>query len=230
MQNITTTATKTSLVVQLLQNTTTTKTSSMDELLQNTTTASSCPTSGKYKNNNINILNGQTIAKPNSNNRNNIHSRNIITLSSCETTIWFKRKTILSWLLDFKIIRVGGLVWYKTNLNGTKTYALVTCQICNGAITCSYCGDEFSIWNFEKHLGSNCGQPYDHITLPKTSTSTPACLIDCMVLSRDNMVEQNRCSICEVSSFILMWRCFGTSDNVWHSKQIWITHTIFWST
>ena len=35
----------------------------MDELLQNTTTASSCPTSGKYKNNNINIFNGQTIAK-----------------------------------------------------------------------------------------------------------------------------------------------------------------------
>ena len=96
----------------------------------------------------------------------------------------FKRKTILSWLIDCKIIRVGDLVQYRTNLDGTnKTYELVTGRICNGAIICSCCGDEFSIWNFEKHLGSNRGQPYDHITIHKTSTSTPTCLIDCIMLS-----------------------------------------------
>ena len=108
----------------------------------------------------------------------------------------FKRKTILSWLVDCKIIRVGDLVQYRTNLDGTnKTYELVTGRICNGAIICSCCGDEFSIWNFEKHLGSNRGQPYDHITTPKTSRSSSTCLIDCMMLSWDNLEEQNRRSI-----------------------------------
>ena len=84
---------------------------------------------------------------------------------------------------------------YRTNLNGTKTYELVTGLIFNGAITCSWCGDEFSIWNFEKHLGSNYGQPYDHITIPKTSISRPTPLIDCMVLSWDNPEDENRRSI-----------------------------------
>jgi len=107
----------------------------------------------------------------------------------------FKRKTILSWLLDCKIIRVGGLVQYRTNLNGTKTYELVTGLICNRAITCECCGDKISIWNFEKHLASNRGQPCDHITIPKNSTSTLTCIIDCIVLSWDNPEEQNRHSI-----------------------------------
>jgi len=86
-------------------------------------------------------------------------------------------------------------VQYRTNLNGTKTYELVTGLICNRAITCECCGDKISIWNFEKHLASNRGQPCDHITIPKNSTSTLTCIIDCIVLSWDNPEEQNRHSI-----------------------------------
>ena len=86
------TTTETSPVVQLAQNTTTTEASSMGEPLQNTTAAvETSPVvqlaQNTSNNKNINIFNGRIVDKHSNNNRNNIHSWNIITSSSCETTI-----------------------------------------------------------------------------------------------------------------------------------------------
>ena len=107
LQN-TTAKTETSPVVQLAQNTTTTtttETSSMGEQLQNSTTTAETISISGTS------LHQQTVRQP------------------------FKRKKILAWLLNCKVIRVGDLVRYKTNLNGTKTYELVIGLVCNGAIT-----------------------------------------------------------------------------------------------
>ncbi|XP_019422215.1 PREDICTED: increased DNA methylation 1-like isoform X2 [Lupinus angustifolius] len=72
------------------------------------------------------------------------------------------KKTILSWLIHCKCINEDELVGY---MDGTKKTATMTGRITRGAILCSCCKRERSVWNFEKHVGSDLGRPYEHIYL-----------------------------------------------------------------
>ncbi|CAL0331168.1 unnamed protein product [Lupinus luteus] len=72
------------------------------------------------------------------------------------------KKTILSWLIHCKCIKENECIGY---MDGTKKTAIMTGRITRGAILCSCCKRERSVWNFERHVGSDRGRPYEHIYL-----------------------------------------------------------------
>ncbi|XP_061337045.1 increased DNA methylation 1-like [Gastrolobium bilobum] len=95
------------------------------------------------------------------------------------------RKTILSWLIDCQLIDEDEEVCY---MGCTKESALMTGRITRGRILCSCCQRETSVWTFEKHAGSNLGQPYQHIYLLSKGTS----LQDCQIAAWEDANERKR--------------------------------------
>jgi len=69
------------------------------------------------------------------------------------------KKTILAWLTACKEIDEGTPVRYH---DGEKP---ITGLICKGAILCSCCDEEISVWEFEKHADSDIMQPYKRISV-----------------------------------------------------------------
>ncbi|KEH31637.1 GNAT family acetyltransferase [Medicago truncatula] len=97
-------------------------------------------------------------------NNNQEHSLTMETTSSSipeplprQPTIKHNKKTILAWLTACKEIDEGTQVRYH---DGEKP---ITGRIFNGAILCSCCDEEISVWKFEKHAQSEDIQPYKRI-------------------------------------------------------------------
>ncbi|XP_061337027.1 increased DNA methylation 1-like [Gastrolobium bilobum] len=95
------------------------------------------------------------------------------------------KKTILSWLIDYKLIDEDEQVCY---MDGTKEYAALRGRITRGGILCSCCQRETSVWTFEKHAGSDLKQPYEHIYLLQKGT----CLQDCLIAAWQDARERKR--------------------------------------
>jgi hypothetical protein len=81
--------------------------------------------------------------------------------SSRQPEIKHYKKTILAWLTTCKEIDEGTEVRYH---DGEKP---ITGRIFNGAILCSCCDEEISVWKFEMHAESDNMQPYKRISVAK---------------------------------------------------------------
>ncbi|RDX95177.1 Increased DNA methylation 1, partial [Mucuna pruriens] len=102
------------------------------------------------------------------------HSSSMRISSSLPKGTSSSKKTILSWLIDCKIIEEDEQVYYYKD--DTKESAAITGAITRVGILCSCCQEEISVWTFEKHADSDLKQPYKHICLPKKGTSLQDCL------------------------------------------------------
>lgn len=105
--------------------------------------------------------------------------------SSPEGVVRSCKKTILSWLIDCKLIEEHEQVCY---MDGTKASANMTGMITRGGILCNCCQKELSVWTFEKHAGSDLRQPYEHIYLHRKAT----CLQDCQIAAWQAASERER--------------------------------------
>lgn len=94
-------------------------------------------------------------------------------------------KTIMSWLIDCKMVREEEEVFY---MNGSKEGATKAGRIRRRGIVCDCCQKEMSVWAFEKHAGSERKNPYGHIYVVRTST----CLLDYQTSAWDESKEQGR--------------------------------------
>lgn len=107
------------------------------------------------------------------------------TSSQQQENTTLSKKTILAWLTACKAIDEGGQVRYK---GGVKT---ITGRISNGAIICSCCDQEFSVWEFEKHNKSTQQQPYKNIFMTRHNRLLEQSIIGAWMSAE----EQNRRSM-----------------------------------
>ncbi|KAI9111122.1 hypothetical protein K1719_017997 [Acacia pycnantha] len=80
----------------------------------------------------------------------------------CADQLSSNKTTILSWLIDCNIIKEGEHVTYSNEIKGNPAKIG---KIARGAILCSCCQREYSVWGFEKHCESDLNQPYQDIYL-----------------------------------------------------------------
>ncbi|XP_027362623.1 increased DNA methylation 1-like [Abrus precatorius] len=113
------------------------------------------------------------------------HDLSIKKLSSLPEGTSSNQKTILSWLIDHKLIEEGEQVYYRDD---TRESAAITGRITRGGILCNCCQEELSVWTFEEHAKSDIKQPYEYIYLSKEST----CLQDYLTASWYGATEQKR--------------------------------------
>ncbi|KAK7330812.1 hypothetical protein VNO77_25015 [Canavalia gladiata] len=95
------------------------------------------------------------------------------------------KKTILTWLIDCKLIEECEEVCY---MDAAKKNSTMTGRITRGGILCSCCKMLTSVWTFEKHAGSDLKEPYEHIYLPRKGKF----LQDCQIAAWQDAREQKR--------------------------------------
>ncbi|XP_057415649.1 increased DNA methylation 1-like isoform X2 [Lotus japonicus] len=118
------------------------------------------------------------------------------------------QRTILSWLIDREGIKEFEQVGYFYRSEQVPT---ATGLITRGGILCYCCQREISVWTFEKHAGSDLGEPYEHMYLLCKHERT--CLLR---KHKENSAEQNdgACSICGDGGDLI---CCDTCPSTYHS-------------
>ncbi|XP_057415679.1 increased DNA methylation 1-like isoform X2 [Lotus japonicus] len=145
------------------------------------------------------------------------------------------QRTILSWLIDREVIKEFEQVDY---FYGSEQVPNATGLITRGGILCNCCQREISVWTFEKHAGSELGEPYEHMYLPRKDENT--CLQDLLITAwlnaneiklrcpfsyvpKENAAEQNdgACSICgDGGDLISCDTCPSTYHSLCISKRV----------
>jgi hypothetical protein len=110
-------------------------------------------------------------------------SKNAIPPSSEGETI--RKRTILSWLIDLKLVEEDEQVFYQKFTAETVT---ATGRITRAGILCDYFQKEVSVLMFEEHALSYLKQPYECIYLLKKGT----CLQDLLITTWNEAGERKR--------------------------------------
>lgn len=85
-----------------------------------------------------------------------------------------KRRTILSWLIDFRSLQVNQRVRY---MDQTHSSEMLEGWIRRDGILCSCCSRVITVTEFEVHAGSDLCRPYENI-YTEMGTSLLQCQID----------------------------------------------------
>ena len=155
----------------------------------------------------------------------------IVTSLPERTSTIANQKTILSLLIDLKLVDDDLQVYYMDNRS--KSPAL-TGIVTRAGIFCNCCQEEISVWTFEIHAGSDLKKPYEHIFSYKNELGEHTRLKDCLITAWQETTEQKRremftfvpketsasqhdsaCSICGYGDDELM--CCGKSPSEFHA-------------
>lgn len=101
-----------------------------------------------------------------------------------------EEKTILSWLIDLRIIRENAEVRY---LDDTRQRILLRGMIRRAGILCLCCKEEITVWEFEIHAASDLKRPYSNIFVAWKLVSLFQCPLEaCTVVMGPNQCGFNQ--------------------------------------
>jgi hypothetical protein len=93
------------------------------------------------------------------------------------------KRTILSWLMDLKLIEEKAEVWY---LDETRGKIMLRGMITRAGIICQCCKMEIRVWEFEVHAASNLKRPYANIFVVKRQVSLLQCQVEALARTRES--------------------------------------------
>lgn len=94
-----------------------------------------------------------------------------------------EQKTIFSWLIKLEIVEGGTEVCY---MDPANEKVMLSGKITESGIQCGCCGDEITVWDFERHARSNAKRPYQYIVLANNGVSLLACQITAWLITTES--------------------------------------------
>ncbi|GAV88999.1 PHD domain-containing protein [Cephalotus follicularis] len=85
------------------------------------------------------------------------------------------KRTILSWLIEWDIVKENETVCYKNESDDDRV--ALQGRVTRGGILCNCCGKEMTVDEFEQHAGSDTKRPYSNIFLVNSGDSLLQCQI-----------------------------------------------------